>query len=76
MVEDLPCFGRPSTSNTDENVKKVKEMVLENRHASLRELSILVSDRNSNFHRNRNRNEISVVILVSAETETETEIFV
>ena len=40
MVEDLPCFGRPSTSNTDENMKKVKEMVLENRHASLRELSI------------------------------------
>jgi len=35
----LPRSGRPSTSNTDENVKKVKEMVLENRHTSLREIS-------------------------------------
>ncbi|XP_032682930.1 protein GVQW3-like [Odontomachus brunneus] len=39
VVEDLPRSGRPSTSNTDENVKKVKEMVLENRHTSLREMS-------------------------------------
>ena len=39
VVEDLPRSGRPSTSNTDENVKKVKEIVLENRHTSLREIS-------------------------------------
>ncbi|XP_028047733.1 protein GVQW3-like [Monomorium pharaonis] len=36
-VEDAPRSGRPSTSTTDDNVEKVKEIVLENRHASLRE---------------------------------------
>ncbi|XP_053947783.1 protein GVQW3-like [Anastrepha ludens] len=38
VVEDLPCSGRPPTSNTDEKVKKMKEIVLENRHTSLREI--------------------------------------
>lgn len=36
-VEDAPRSGRPSTSNTDDNVGKVKEIVLENRHNSVRE---------------------------------------
>lgn len=36
MVEDLFRSGRPSTSSTDENIDKVKEMVMENCHLSLR----------------------------------------
>ena len=39
VVKDLPRSGRPSTSSTDENVDKVKEMVLENHHLSLREVA-------------------------------------
>lgn len=38
-VEDLPRSGRPSTSSTEQNVEKVKEIVNENRHASLREIA-------------------------------------
>lgn len=38
-VNDLPRSGRPSTSSTEENVDKIKEMVLENRHYSLREIA-------------------------------------
>lgn len=34
MVEDSPCSRRVSTSNIYHNVKKVKEMVLENRYTS------------------------------------------
>ena len=30
--------GRPSTSSTDENIEKVKEIVLDNRHFGLREI--------------------------------------
>ena len=37
-VEDAPRSGRPSTSTNDDNVEKVKEIVLENRHTSVREL--------------------------------------
>ena len=43
VVEDLPRSGRPSSSNTDENVEKVTEIVLANRHASLREIASDVS---------------------------------
>lgn len=39
VVEDLPRSGRPSTSNTDENVAIVKKTVLGNRHVSLREMA-------------------------------------
>lgn len=38
-VEDLPRSGRPSTSSTEQNVEKVKEIVNENRHASLRKIA-------------------------------------
>lgn len=38
-VEDLPRFGRPSTSSTEENIDKVKEIVMKNRHSSLREMA-------------------------------------
>lgn len=38
-AEDKPRSGRPSTSTTDDNVDKVKEIVLENRHSSLREVA-------------------------------------
>lgn len=39
MVEDLAHSSRPSTSSTDENIDKVKELVLENHHSSLREMT-------------------------------------
>lgn len=39
IVEDLPRSGRPSTSSTNDNVEKIKEIVLENRHASVREIA-------------------------------------
>ncbi|XP_014482086.1 PREDICTED: putative uncharacterized protein FLJ37770 [Dinoponera quadriceps] len=39
VVEDLPRSGRSSTSSTDENVDKVKEMLMENRHSSLKEMA-------------------------------------
>ena len=43
VVEDLPRFGRPSTSSTEVNIAKVKEMVTENRHLSLREIATELS---------------------------------
>ena len=39
VVEDLPGSDRPSTSSTQVNIAKVKEMVTENRHWSLREIA-------------------------------------
>ena len=39
IVEDMFRSGRPSTSSTDENIEKVKEIVLDNRHSSLREIA-------------------------------------
>ena len=39
VVEDLLRSGIPWTTNTEENVEKVKEIVLENRYVSLKELS-------------------------------------
>ncbi|CAK9833775.1 Mariner Mos1 transposase [Anthophora retusa] len=39
VVDDLPRSGRPSTSVTDENVEKVKEIVLKNRRVSIREIA-------------------------------------
>ena len=38
VVEDLPRSGRPSTSSTEVNIAKVKTMLTENRHLSLREI--------------------------------------
>lgn len=38
-VQDMPRSGRPSMSTTDDNIKKVKEIVLENHHASVREIA-------------------------------------
>ena len=43
MVEDLPRFGRPSTSSTEVNIAKVREVVTENRHLSLREIVVELS---------------------------------
>lgn len=39
VVNDLPHSGRSSMSTTNENIDKVKEMVLKNQHCSLRELA-------------------------------------
>ena len=38
-VEDNDCPGRPSTSTTDENVEKVKEMVMYDRRITIREVA-------------------------------------
>ena len=43
VVEDLPRFGRPSTSSTEVNIAKVKEIVTENRGLSLREIAAELS---------------------------------
>ena len=43
VVEDLPCSGRPSTSSTEVNITKVKEMVTENCHSSSRETAAELS---------------------------------
>ncbi|XP_018788046.1 PREDICTED: putative uncharacterized protein FLJ37770 [Bactrocera latifrons] len=39
IVEDMPRSGRPSTSVTDDNVEKVKEIVAKNGLVSLREIA-------------------------------------
>lgn len=43
VVENLPRSGRPSTSSTEVNIAKVKEMITENGHLSLRELAANLS---------------------------------
>ena len=43
VVEDLPHSGRPSTSSTEVNIAKVKDMVTENLHLSLREIAAELS---------------------------------
>ena len=42
-MEDFPHSGRPSTSSTEVKIAKVKEMVTENRHLSLREIAAELS---------------------------------
>ena len=42
-VEDLPRSVRPTTSSTEVNIAKVKEMVTENRHLSLRVITAELS---------------------------------
>lgn len=39
VMEDLPRSGRPSTSATEVNIAKVKEIVTENPHSTLREIA-------------------------------------
>ncbi|KAF2899026.1 hypothetical protein ILUMI_07149, partial [Ignelater luminosus] len=39
VVDDLPRFGRPSTSITYENIEKVKAIVLADRRVSIREIA-------------------------------------
>ena len=43
VVEDLPRSDRLSTSSTEVNIAKVKEMVTENRHFKLREITDEIS---------------------------------
>ena len=43
VVEDFLRSGRPSTSSTEVNIAKVKEMVTENRHLSSREIAPEIS---------------------------------
>ncbi|XP_060806375.1 uncharacterized protein LOC132903073 [Amyelois transitella] len=42
-MEDLPRSGRPSTSATEVNIAKVKEIVTENPHSTLREIATELS---------------------------------
>ena len=49
-VEDDERPGRPSTSTTDENVKKVKEMVMNDRRITIREVADDVSISISSCH--------------------------
>ena len=42
-MEDLPRFGGLSTSSTEVNTAKVKDIVTENRHLSLREIAAELS---------------------------------
>ena len=50
-VEEFPCSGRPSTSSTEGNITKVKEMVTEKRHSSLREIAAEISvSRINSYH--------------------------
>ena len=39
VMEDFPRSGQPSTSSTELNIVRVKEMVTKNRHLSLREIA-------------------------------------
>ncbi|XP_037946086.1 uncharacterized protein LOC119678365 [Teleopsis dalmanni] len=39
VIKDLPRSGRPSTSNTEENVAKIKKIVLEDRRMTKREIA-------------------------------------
>ncbi|XP_029668258.1 protein GVQW3-like [Formica exsecta] len=39
VVYDLPPSGRPSTTSTDENIEKIKKIVIENRRLSVREMA-------------------------------------
>ena len=43
VLEDLSSSGRSSTSSIEVNIAKVKEMVTENRHLSLREIAAELS---------------------------------
>ena len=42
-MKDLPRSGRPSTSSTEVNIDKVKEMVTENRYLNLRGIAAELS---------------------------------
>lgn len=46
----MPLSGRPSTSTTDDNIKKVKEIVLENRHAGVKEIARKLSIARSRYY--------------------------
>ena len=50
VVEDLPRSGQPSTSSTEVNITKVKEMVTANRHLSLREIAAELSVSQKSIH--------------------------
>ena len=39
VVENLPHASRPSTSVNDDNIEKVKKIVIENRHVGIKEVA-------------------------------------
>lgn len=42
VMEEMSCSGRPLTSSIDLNITKVKEIVTENPHPSLRDVAVEV----------------------------------
>jgi hypothetical protein len=51
VVEDLPRTGRPSTSIDDDHVNKVKQIVLQNRRVSAREIARDIGIPKTSVHR-------------------------
>ncbi|XP_037930790.1 protein GVQW3-like [Teleopsis dalmanni] len=50
VIEDLPRSGRPSTSNTEENVAKIKKIVLDDRRMTEREIARDLNISNGSVH--------------------------
>ena len=48
-VNDNICPGRPSTSTTDKNIEAVKNMILDNRRITIREVPILFGSCQATF---------------------------
>ena len=48
-MEDFPRSGQPSTSSSEVNIAKVKEMVIENCNLSLREIAFALSVSHESF---------------------------
>ncbi|XP_037959304.1 uncharacterized protein LOC119688710 [Teleopsis dalmanni] len=50
VIEDLPPCGRPSISNTEENMPKIKKIVLEDRRMTEREIARDLNISNESVH--------------------------
>ncbi|XP_037959306.1 protein GVQW3-like [Teleopsis dalmanni] len=50
VIEDLPRSGRPSTSNTKENVAKIKKNVLEHRRKTEKAIACDLNISNGSVH--------------------------
>ncbi|XP_037959096.1 protein GVQW3-like [Teleopsis dalmanni] len=50
VIKDLPRSGRPSTSNTEKNVAKIKKFVLEDRRMTERESARNLNISNGSVH--------------------------
>ncbi|XP_037930546.1 protein GVQW3-like [Teleopsis dalmanni] len=50
VIEDLPRSGRPSTSNTEENVTKINKIMLEDRRMTERDIARDLNISNGSVH--------------------------